>query len=277
MRKLFQNSAVFYSSLVVVAIALQWWVAGRYEPELRAADREAEKPLNQIREHYNDPRGVPSEIVTLDLEELRKKVFDGYKKFQELVVFKASEDYRVDPKSSYPGIEFQERVKKFRAKNAKRLKELGNRLNATFLSGNLIEPSPEKVAGLLHQATILEELLARLEVDGLVAAIDNIQVSPPREEQQMTSVGLIKKVVRYPVLLELTADPGTLDRVFKAALGGKTGLFFLEELEFSHGNDPENWGQEIRSRLSLAAFSMNLEEYLEAPPETPAWAVGIGR
>ena len=277
MRRLLQNVSVYYGGLALLAILLQLWWSSTYDEAIKAGGAKVDRVMREIKEHYDLPGGMTTPQVQAELNGLQQKVADGYRLLQEQVSFQVSPDYRIDPKVNYPSLEYQQRVNRFRAKNAERLKQLGTKCSASFLAGSQLDQSLERLQELLLQATIVEELFLRLEKEGLLAVVGSINASSPRSDSGQQVVKLVKKVTRFPIQVELAADPSELDRLF-AGLGAGKGFFFLDNLELAQGNDPQQWSSRIRCKVDLSAVVLEMEKTFPPPtPIQPKWAGRVAK
>lgn len=274
MREFFRNNIAFYGAILLFAIFLQWVVAYAYEEDLRKADAGVKKFETLYQEHYT--QGVPPTIINQDLNVLQKRIVDGYAALRDQISFQAREDYRIDPKASYPGLVYQEKLKLFHEKNKARMEQLTGKLNTSFSSGNQLDLNAERANELLLQASIVEELLERLELSQTLALIDSFSATMPRTESGQLLSKPIKKANRYPFVLELNATLHELDQLF-AGLRAGNGYFFLEDLEMQQGNDLAKWGDKIECRIVLSAIGMEIDSAeFPSTPNPPDWASRAG-
>ncbi len=274
MREFFRNNVAFYGTIFVFAIFLQWVVAYAYEEDLRKADAAVKKIQDLYQEHYT--QGVPPEVINSDLNILQKRIVDGYAALRDQISFQAREDYRIDPETSYPGLVYQEKIKLFYDKNRVRMDQLEGNFNAAFTTGGQLDLNAERANELLLQASIVEELLERLELSTTLPIIDSFSAGSPRVESGHSLSKPIKKANRFPFVIEMKATLKELDQFF-AGLRAGNGYFFLEDFELQQANDLAKWGEKIDCRVSLSAIGMEIDT-AEFPvtANPPDWASRAG-
>lgn len=264
MRKFFQGHAAFYGTVLVLAIFFQWLVSRAFDEEIRQADAAVQAVQDNYERTYNPPDGVLLTQLGLQINTIRQKLIDNSHKLQDQIAFSISPEYAFDPKtinSTLTAYMLREKRDRFNAKNEKKLKAFAQgKFQASFNSPSL-DVSVERFGEYMLQMSIVEELFARLDPEGLLSSIESISTGIPRPEMpnpQVSGPRLVKKSARFPLTIDVNTDLATLDRLLAAIRKGK-GYFFIEELEFQTETEVLKWSKNVRCKILLGALTLDLD------------------